>query len=99
MTAASVGIFSRSIEAEFLEALSRENRFLRADHARVDALPGDLAGEAAELDLRAAVHDHLQALCLGLGGGLVVADGELHPENLRQRGEPQRLVRDGSGGL
>src|SRR5829696_3773440 len=89
----------RPVDGELLEALPGERRLLRRDDARVDALPGDLAREAAVLDLRAAVHDDLDALRLGPRGGLVVADRELHPDHLGRRLEGERLVGDRAGGL
>ena len=64
----------------------------RRDLPGVDAGPGDLAGEAAVLDLGAAVHDDLEAGGLGLGGGFVVAHAELHPQHLEAEAV---LVRDG----
>src|SRR5215218_6399725 len=45
----------RPIDAQLLKPLAGEHRLLCREQARVDALPGDLAGEAAELDLGAAV--------------------------------------------
>ena len=67
--------------------LGRRLRRLVADDARVDAAPGKLAAQAAEFDLGAAVHHHLEAGRLGLGGGLVMADAELHPHHLRADGD------------
>ena len=53
---------------------------------RIDPVPADLAGQPAIFDLRAAVHHHLEAGGLGLRGCLVVADAELHPDDLRAAG-------------
>ena len=50
---------------------------------RIDAGPADLARQPAIFDLRAAVHHHLEAGRLGLRRRLVVADAELHPDDLR----------------
>ena len=58
-----------------------------ADDAGVDAAPGQLAAQTAEFDLRAAVHDHFEAGRLGLCGGLVVADAQLHPDHLGADGD------------
>ena len=49
-------------QAEFLELAFLElRRAPGGEGARIDAHPGDLGGQAPQLDLRAAVHDHLEA--------------------------------------
>src|SRR6188474_819233 len=63
-------------------ALAKQERLAAVDHAAVDADPADLAGEAPILDLRAAVHHHLQPAILGDPRRLVVAHAELHPHHL-----------------
>ena len=61
-----------------------ERRLGRAvpDDAAVDPAPRQFAAEPAELDLRAAVHDDLDTGRLGGGRRRVVADAELHPQDL-----------------
>jgi len=66
---------------------------LSRDDAGVDAEPADFAEEAAVLDLGAAVLDDVEAGGFGLGGGFVVADAELQPEDLGT--DPDRGVGDG----
>ena len=65
---------------------------LVADDAGIDPAPGQFAAEAAELDLRAAVHHHLQPRRLGPRAGCVVAHAELHPHDARADGD--RVVDD-----
>src|SRR5207244_4882698 len=65
-----------------LHAAAAQQRALRGYAADVDARPADLAGKAAVLDLRAAVHDNQKARGLGLRRGLVAAHAELHPHDL-----------------
>ena len=62
------------------------------DDAAVDAAPRQFAAQPAELDLRAAVHDDLDAGRLGRGRRLVVADAELHPDD--RRADRDRVVDD-----
>src|SRR4051812_46887610 len=90
---------TRAIEAELLVTLAGQNRLFRAQEPRVDALPGNLAREATEFDLRAAVHDHLYAPRLGSPGCGIVADGELHPDHFGEWDERQGLVGDRPGGF
>ncbi len=61
----------------------RRRRGAVADDAAVDAAPRQFAAEPAELDLRAAVHDHFDPGGLGDLRRLVVAHAELHPQDLR----------------
>ena len=53
--------YLRPVEAQLLKTLAGEHRLLGAEDTRVHALPGDLAREATELDLRTAVHDDVEA--------------------------------------
>ena len=53
-----------------------------ADEAAVDAAPREFAPQPPELDLRTAVHDHFEAGRLGGRRRRVVADSELHPDDL-----------------
>src|SRR3546814_7552677 len=55
---------------------------LGRDDAGVEAAPGELGMQAAELDLRAAVHHHREPRRAGALGSLVVDDAELHPPHL-----------------
>ncbi len=64
-----------------------------ADDAGVDAAPGQLPPEPAELDLRAAIHHHLQPGRLGPRASRVVAHAELHPEDARA--DRDGVVHDG----
>src|SRR5581483_5975139 len=79
-----------------LHAAARKQRALGRYASGIDSGPADLAGQAAVLDLRAAVHHHAQAGGLGLGGRRLVAHAELHPDHLDAEGvlEPDRLARD-----
>ena len=68
-------------------ALSRPARQRRvrcavADDAAVDAAPRQFAAEPPELDLRAPVHDDFDPGGLGSRRRLVVADAQLHPNDL-----------------
>ena len=63
-------------------ARQRRRRGAVADDAAIDAAPRQFAAEPPELDLRAAVHDHLDARGLRRLRRLVVADAELHPDDL-----------------
>src|SRR5580700_2253693 len=49
-----------------------------------------LQSQAGNLDRRATVHDDLKALGFGAGGGVIIADAELHPHHLGTDGD--RLV-------
>src|ERR1019366_7030212 len=60
-------------------------RWLRcavADDAGVDAAPRQFAAQTAKFDFGAAVHDDFDAGRLGFFGGRVVADTQLHPDDL-----------------
>src|SRR5580704_4038086 len=46
--------------------------------------------EAGNLDRRASVHDDLKPMGLGAGGGVIIADAELHPNDLGADGD--RLI-------
>src|SRR5262245_47395758 len=65
-----------------LHATATQQRAPGGYAASAHSRPADLTGEAAVLDLRAAVHDDLQAGGLRLGGGHVIAHAKLHPHNL-----------------
>ena len=54
-----------------------------ANDAAVDAAPRQFSAEPAELDLRAAVHDHFDARGFRRLRRLVVADAQLHPDHFR----------------
>src|SRR3546814_14666880 len=84
---------------------SRSLAALGRDEAGVKSAPGGLGMQAAELDLRAAVHHHREPRRAGALGSLVVDDAELHPHHLdapvpawvlRER---DGLVDDRPGGL
>src|ERR1700746_339655 len=66
-----------------LPRISRRSRDelapLARDDAGIDPAPGPRAREPAEFDLHASLHHDLEAGSLGLGGGFLVADPELHP--------------------
>src|SRR5579883_2485809 len=64
-----------------LEPDPAAHRLLRRQDARIDAIPGDFAGQAAIFDFRAAIHDDFDARRLGLRRGGVIADRELHPDH------------------
>src|SRR3954452_9654958 len=53
------------VERHALDAAAGELRLLGGEGAGVDAHPGDLRRQPPVLDLRAAVHHHLQARLLG----------------------------------
>src|SRR5215468_2914349 len=80
-------------------AAATQQRAPRGYTAAAHSCPTDLAGQAAVLDLRAAVHDDLQAGGLRLGGGRVIAHAELHPDNLDAKFvlQADRLARDLQG--
>src|SRR5580692_5093651 len=54
-----------------------------------------LQSQAGNLDRRAAVHDDLEAVGLGTGGRVIVADAELHPHHLGAGGNG--LIDDPAG--
>src|SRR5712691_11000437 len=85
---------SGAVERHALDAAAEKLRLLRREGAGVDAHPGDLRRKPAVLDLRSAVHHHLEAVRLREVGRLVVADAELHPDHLRMRLERERLLDD-----
>src|SRR5262249_15220069 len=70
-----------AVERHALNAAAEDLRPLRGQRARVDTHPGDLRGQAAVLDLRAAVHHHLESVRFPERRRLVVADAELHPHH------------------
>lgn len=72
---------------------------LVGDDAGIDAVPAQLAAQATEFDLGATIHHHLEAGGLGAGGGLVVADGKLHPHHLGADGDGLIGDRPGGGGI
>ena len=69
--------------------LARPRRLGRAvaDDAGIDPAPGELAAQPPELDLRAAVHHHLDAGGLRPGRRRIVAHAELHPDHLGPDGD------------
>src|SRR3954470_5324342 len=63
-------------------ALAEQQRFAVVDHLAIDAHPADLAGEAAMLDLGAAVHHHGEAAIRADLLGFLTDHAQLHPQHL-----------------
>src|SRR3974390_85414 len=78
-----------------LHAFAEGLRALGGESARIDPHPGKLRRQPSVLDLRTAVHHHLEAGLFGEKSRLVIAHGELHPDHLRPGPERQRLLHDG----
>src|ERR1035437_529161 len=60
--------------------LGRHRSALRTQRSRIDAHPRNFRGKPPIFDLRAAVHDDLEAGGFGLRGRGIVARAELHPD-------------------
>src|SRR4029077_8046584 len=79
-----------------LHALGAKDLAAAGQHLRIDAGPIKLTGEAAVLDLWAAIHHGLQPGIFRDLRRLVVAHAKLHPHDLGR--DPDRLAADGKGG-